>query len=82
MSYTAIPAQRSPALLSVVDGNARACFTVHVPDLDALCSEFAGRGISAVNGPVNRPWGPRAAYFADPGGYVYEFVQIPAEHQG
>jgi lactoylglutathione lyase len=53
----------------------RACFTIGVADLDAHCAELSGRGITPVNGPVKRPWGPRAAYFADPGGYVFEFVQ-------
>jgi catechol 2,3-dioxygenase-like lactoylglutathione lyase family enzyme len=52
----------------------RACFTIFVPGLDALCSELAARGITPFSGPVVRPWGPRAAYFADPGGYVFEFV--------
>ena len=66
----------------VAGTGARACFTIGVSDLDALCSEFAQQGISPTNGPVHRPWGPRAAYFADPGGYVYEFVQVPADRQG
>jgi lactoylglutathione lyase len=53
---------------------ARVCFTIGVPDVDEVCSELAERGIKPINGPVDRPWGPRAAYFADPGGYVYEFA--------
>jgi catechol 2,3-dioxygenase-like lactoylglutathione lyase family enzyme len=40
----------------------------------AVCRELAERGIKPINGPVDRSWGPRAAYFADPGGYVYEFA--------
>jgi lactoylglutathione lyase len=58
-----------------------ACFTIAVADLDAVCKEFAERGITPVNGPVHRPWGPLAAYFADPGGYIYEFVQISDDQQ-
>ena len=53
---------------------ARACFTIAVPDVDAVCRELAEHGIEPINGPVDRSWGPRAAYFADPGGYVYEFA--------
>jgi uncharacterized glyoxalase superfamily protein PhnB len=45
-----------------------------VEDVDAVCRELAEQGIKAINGPVDRPWGPRAAYVADPGGYVYEFA--------
>jgi lactoylglutathione lyase len=53
---------------------ARACFTIGVLDVDAVCSELAAQGFKPINGPVDRPWGPRAAYFADPGGYVFEFA--------
>jgi lactoylglutathione lyase len=53
---------------------ARACFTIGVPDVDEVCRELAEQGFQPINGPVKRRWGPRAAYFADPGGYVYEFV--------
>ena len=53
---------------------ARACFTIGVPDVDVICTELAERGIKPISGPVDRPWGPRAAYFADPGGYVFEFA--------
>jgi lactoylglutathione lyase len=63
-----------PLPAAASDAGARACFTIGVPDVDAVCSELAERGIKPVNGPVDRPWGPRAAYFADPGGYVYEFA--------
>jgi catechol 2,3-dioxygenase-like lactoylglutathione lyase family enzyme len=60
----------------------RSCFTIGVPDLDALCSELAERGLTPVNGPVVRPWGPRAGYFADPGGYVFEFVAASGNDSG
>jgi catechol 2,3-dioxygenase-like lactoylglutathione lyase family enzyme len=53
---------------------ARACFTIGVPDVDAVCHELAEQGIMPINGPLDRRWGPRAAYYADPGGYVYEFA--------
>lgn len=55
-------------------GGVRTCFTIVVPDVDEVCRELAKQGIEPANGPVVRPWGPRAAYFVDPGGYVFEFV--------
>jgi catechol 2,3-dioxygenase-like lactoylglutathione lyase family enzyme len=68
-----------PLPVAALGSGARSCFTIGVPDLDALCARLAERGATPVNGPVRRPWGPRAAYFADPGGYVYEFVEGEAD---
>jgi catechol 2,3-dioxygenase-like lactoylglutathione lyase family enzyme len=66
-----------PVPVAPARGGARACFTIGVPDVDAVCEELAAQGIEPVNGPVDRSWGPRAAYFADPGGYIYEFASRP-----
>jgi lactoylglutathione lyase len=63
-----------PLPVAAAGAGARACFTIGIPDVDAVCSELTGRGVEPINGPVQRSWGPRAAYFADPGGYVFEFV--------
>jgi lactoylglutathione lyase len=63
-----------PVPVAAPGTGARACFTIGVPDVDAVCRQLAEQGIKPINGPVNRPWGPRAAYFADPGGYVFEFA--------
>jgi catechol 2,3-dioxygenase-like lactoylglutathione lyase family enzyme len=46
--------------------------TVWVEDVDAVCADLAGRGVSIVNGPADRPWGMRSAAFLDPDGYVWE----------
>ncbi len=64
-----------PLPLAAAGAGAHACFTIGVPDVDAVCRELVEQGIKPSNGPVDRPWGPRAAYFVDPGGYVYEFAQ-------
>ncbi|HUB42694.1 MAG TPA: VOC family protein [Streptosporangiaceae bacterium] len=63
-----------PLPIAASGTGARACFTIGVPDVDEVCRELAEQGIEPINGPVDRPWGPRAAYFADPGGYVFEFA--------
>ena len=53
---------------------ARMMLTVAVEDVDALCAELTGRGVALVNGPMDRPWGPRTAAFADPDGHVWEIA--------
>jgi catechol 2,3-dioxygenase-like lactoylglutathione lyase family enzyme len=51
---------------------ARMCFTIGVDDVDAVCAELADRGVKVLAGPMDRRWGRRTAYFADPGGHIYE----------
>jgi catechol 2,3-dioxygenase-like lactoylglutathione lyase family enzyme len=46
--------------------------TIWVEDADAACAELASRGVTLLNGPIDRPWGLRTAAFADPDGHVWE----------
>jgi lactoylglutathione lyase len=55
------------------DGS-RFMLTVDVPDVDAVVARLAERGIALLNGPVNRPWGPRTAAFRDPDGHAWEIA--------
>ena len=41
-------------------------------DADDACAELRERGVELVNGPVDQPWGIRAATFADPDGHLWE----------
>jgi catechol 2,3-dioxygenase-like lactoylglutathione lyase family enzyme len=55
-------------------------FAVIVGDVDAVCSELAGRGVRPLSGPADRPWGMRTVTFADPGGHIWEIAQeIPGD---
>jgi catechol 2,3-dioxygenase-like lactoylglutathione lyase family enzyme len=54
---------------------ARAQYTIWVEDADATCAELTRRGVTLLNGPVDRPWGQRTAAFADPSGHVWEIAQ-------
>ena len=57
-------------------------FAIIVGDVDAVCSELAGRGVTLLSGPADRPWGMRTVTFADPGGHIWEIAQeIPRRHQ-
>lgn len=54
-------------------------FAIIVGDVDAVCSELAGRGVRLLSGPADRSWGMRTVTFADPGGHIWEVAQeIPA----
>jgi lactoylglutathione lyase len=49
--------------------------TVWVSDCDAVCATLRERGVTLLNGPIDRPWGVRTAAFADPDGHVWEVAQ-------
>jgi catechol 2,3-dioxygenase-like lactoylglutathione lyase family enzyme len=49
-------------------------FTLDVDDVDAMCGQLAQRGVTLLNGPIDRPWGVRTASFRDPGGHVWEIA--------
>lgn len=63
-----------PAAVARRDAGARFQFTLEVDDVDAMCAELARRGVRLLNGPIDRPWGPRTASFVDPGGYIWEIA--------
>ncbi|MGW2082190.1 VOC family protein [Streptomyces sp. NPDC001939] len=50
-------------------------FTLPVDDVDAMCKALTARGVTLLNGPMDRPWGIRTASFRDPGGHVWEIAQ-------
>lgn len=59
---------------SQVDGS-RVQLTLTVDDVDAVCATLVERGVTLINGPVDRPWGIRTACFADPAGHVWEVAR-------
>jgi catechol 2,3-dioxygenase-like lactoylglutathione lyase family enzyme len=63
-----------PADVATGEHGSRFMFTVAVEDVDATCGELQTRGIDLLNGPMDRPWGPRTACFADPSGHVWEIA--------
>lgn len=63
-----------PALVADPTSGVRVQFTLHVDDVDAACEVLRQRGVDLLNGPVDRPWGPRTASFQDPGGHVWEIA--------
>jgi lactoylglutathione lyase len=57
------------------DAGSRYQLTIGVDDADAVCAELARRGVTLLNGPLDRPWGLRTASFTDPGGHIWEIAQ-------
>jgi lactoylglutathione lyase len=75
LSTTAAPELIEPAVVADRDSGSRLVFTLEVEDVDAMCAELATRGVELLNGPMDRPWGPRTASFADPAGHIWEIAQ-------
>jgi catechol 2,3-dioxygenase-like lactoylglutathione lyase family enzyme len=65
----------APASVAPANAGSSFQFTVWVDDTDATCSELASRGVTLLNGPLDRPWGVRTACFADPDGHAWEIAQ-------
>ncbi|MET7647854.1 VOC family protein [Streptomyces sp. NPDC005426] len=64
-----------PAAVAGPDTGARMQLTLPVDDVDAMCEVLAERGVTLLNGPVDRPWGIRTASFRDPGGHIWEIAR-------
>jgi catechol 2,3-dioxygenase-like lactoylglutathione lyase family enzyme len=63
-----------PATVGAADAGSRFQLTIEVPDVDAACAELAAKGVTPLNGPIDRPWGVRTACFADPAGHAWEYA--------
>ncbi|CAM3255486.1 VOC family protein [Stackebrandtia soli] len=75
LAATEAPELIEPAPVAGPDAGARAQFTIPVADVDAMCATLAARGVTLLNGPMDRPWGIRTASFRDPGGHIWEIAQ-------
>jgi predicted enzyme related to lactoylglutathione lyase len=75
LQTTAAQGLIAPAKVANPDSGSRFVFTIHVEDVDAMCRELVSRGVTLLNGPIDRPWGVRTASFIDPGGYIWEIAK-------
>lgn len=71
----AVPELITPAHMAAPDAGSRLLLTVRVEEIDKLCADLVARGVVLLNGPIDRPWGPRTASIEDPDGHVWEFAQ-------
>jgi predicted enzyme related to lactoylglutathione lyase len=65
----------APAAVAPSGAGARLQFTITVDDVDATCADLIARGVTLINGPMDRPWGIRTACFADPAGQIWEIAK-------
>jgi catechol 2,3-dioxygenase-like lactoylglutathione lyase family enzyme len=70
----AAPELVHPSEVAPPGSGVRMQLTVQVPDVDATVAVLGERGLSLLNGPIDRPWGVRTAAFADPAGHVWELA--------
>lgn len=71
---TAAPELISPAVVAPQASGNRFQFTMPVTDVDAFCLQLHSKGVDLLNGPMDRPWGPRTASFQDPDGHIWEIA--------
>ena len=81
LDVAAVPELIDPATIGEPTSGPRSVMTLDVDDVDAVCAELAKRGVALLNGPMDRPWGPRTASFRDPTGHLWE-IAGPAQPAG
>ncbi len=75
---TAAPELIEPATVAGGTAGARNVITIDVDDVDEVCEVLADRGVTLLNGPLDRPWGVRTASFRDPAGHIWEIAKAIA----
>jgi len=81
LAARAAPELIEPAAVAGRDAGSRFELTIGVDDADAAVAQLASRGVTLLNGPIDREWGVRTAAFADPDGHVWEIAQQLPEPQ-
>lgn len=71
---TEAPELVAPAAVGRRGDGVRFQLTLGVDDVDAAAADLVARGVTLLNGPMDRPWGIRTAAFTDPDGHVWEIA--------
>ena len=61
-----------PAPVGPAGTPSRMMLTLEVDDVDAFAAHLRTVGVPILNGPIDRPWGPRTVTMADPSGHCWE----------
>jgi len=62
----------APAPVGPAGTPARMLLTLQVDDVDGFAAHLRTLGVRILNGPLDRPWGPRTVTIADPSGHCWE----------
>jgi len=65
----------APGVVAPREAGSRFQITTWVPDVDAVAAQLRQRGVSILQGPLDRPWGVRTLNFVDPAGHSWEVGQ-------
>ena len=80
-----VPAARdliAPGAVANQEAGSRFQLTIPVDNVDAACAELGRRGVTPLNGPMDRAWGLRTASFTDPAGNIWEISQKLSQPAG
>jgi catechol 2,3-dioxygenase-like lactoylglutathione lyase family enzyme len=75
LKVTAAHGLIDPGVVAAREVGSRFQLSIWVEDADAVCEELASRGVTLLNGPMDRAWGMRTASFMDPAGHIWEVAQ-------
>ena len=75
LDVSAAPELIEPGAVAGPEAGSRFMLSIWVDDADAVCAELEKRGVTLLNGPIDREWGKRTASFTDPGGHIWEIAQ-------
>ena len=75
LDVSAAPELIQPGAVAGPEAGSRFMLSIWVDDADAVCAELEKRGVTRLNGPIDREWGKRTASFTDPGGHIWEIAQ-------
>ncbi|WP_343732330.1 VOC family protein [Duganella sp.] len=65
----------APGVVAPREAGSRFQLTIWVPDVDAVAAQLRQRGVTILQGPLDRPWGVRTVNFVDPAGHSWEVGQ-------
>lgn len=74
LKATEAPELIGPAAVADRASGNRFQLTIDVADVDDACDALRAKGVALLNGPIDRPWGPRTASFRDPDGHIWELA--------
>ena len=75
LDVSAAPELIQPGAVAGPEAGSRFMLSIWVDDADAVCAELEKRGVTLLNGPIDREWGKRTASFTDPGGHIWEIAE-------